>query len=204
MKYCRDRTAPCNIVHCTYSLFKTDSALMAGLTKSIQACRHLSMKSFVRIRGVAVSRPPTVDCGVRKVGATLRLELIAPSASFCAKPIQDLPILKTPLSVQVLQMRKSNLNVERGESLFSSRTTGYLTLSKVRQAVLLLETDPDASIIPLVGAWVYVDCPAPSLESVSSLCENTMVWMACCRYLFSSLIQERVWVARNTFLLVSK
>ena len=143
-----------------------------------------------------------VDGGVRKVGASVRLELIAPSASFCAKPIQDLPILKTPLSVQVSQMQKNNVYGERSELLFSSRTTGYLTLSKVRQAVLLLETDPDASIIPLVGVWVYVNCPAPCSESSSSLCENTIVWMACCRYLFSSLIQERVWVSPNTFLLV--
>lgn len=176
---------------------------MESLTKSIQSCRLLALRSFTRIRGIAYQRPPSVDGGVKKIGATLRLELIAPSASFCVKPLRDIPILKTPLSVQVAQMHERAGAGEGAEPLFSSRSTGYLTLSKVRQAVLLLETDPDASLIPLVGIWVYVDCAAPALGSPGSgLSGNTLIWTACCRYVYSTLIRERVWVADKTFLLV--
>jgi hypothetical protein len=208
----------------------------------MQSCRHLTLKSFIRIRGAAVPRPPSVDGGVRKIGATVRLELIAPTTAFCAKPINDIPILKTPLSVQVAQMHKSSHSPHGREQqpLFSSRTTGFLTLSKVRQAVLLLETDPDASVIPVVGVWAFVDAPAPTPAAAAApdrdrdedrgrdmdrgrdrdedrgrgrdrdsgaagsavLAENAFVWAACCRYVHSLQVRERVWVAPNTFLMV--
>lgn len=176
---------------------------MANLAKSMQACRHLSLKSFLRIRGAAAARPPSVDSGVRRLGASLRLELIAPSVSFCAKPIRDLPVLKTPLSVQVATMHRPG-GGSSPEPLFSARSTGFLTLSKVRQAVLLLETDPDASLIPLVGIWVCVDSAAPDPGGKgSSVAESAVVWAACCRYLHSAVLRERVWVAHNTFLMVT-
>lgn len=192
-------------LECLHDIFVTDSALMENLARSVQSCKSLSLKSFMRIRGVAVPRPPYVDCGVRTAGASVRLELVSPDATFCAKPVCDLPVLKTPLSVQVASMHGSGDNPQASGSLFSSRTTGYLTLSKVRQAVLLMETDPDASVIPLVGIWVFVDSPAPEPGGTgSSLRENTLVWAACCRYIYSTLIRERVWVDENTFLMVCK
>ena len=148
-------------------------------------------------------RPSTYEGGIRKLGATIRLELLSPNTSFRVKPVNNLPILKTPLSVQVSEMQRNRYKEATGPQ-FCSRYTGFLTLSNVRQAVLLTETDPDSSSIPLVGAWIYVDTEAPSITANSSLTENILIWSACCRYFHSSHIKERVWIAPDTFLLVTR
>ncbi|XP_008945289.1 PREDICTED: SCL-interrupting locus protein, partial [Merops nubicus] len=68
----------------------------------------------------------------------------------------------------------------------------YLTMDQTRKLILLLESDPKAYALPLVGVW---------LSGVTHIC-SPQVWACCLRYLFSSSIQERVFSESGSFLIV--
>uniref|UniRef100_A0A8C7A539 STIL centriolar assembly protein n=1 Tax=Nothoprocta perdicaria TaxID=30464 RepID=A0A8C7A539_NOTPE len=69
---------------------------------------------------------------------------------------------------------------------------GYLTMDQTRKLLLLLESDPKAYALPLVGVW---------LSGVTHIC-SPQIWACCLRYLFSSSIQERVFSESGRFLVV--
>jgi hypothetical protein len=108
----------------------------------------------------------------------------------------------------------------------SQSNMGYITLNQTRQLVLLPSSSERASInceaitAPVVGIWVTM----PSMQAPggfrpeqqqeeggggedSSSCplsvlQNAFVWGACVKYLLTEHIQDKVWVAPSTFLLV--
>lgn len=162
------------------------------------------MKSFLRIRSIAIPFPITIEGGVPKRNATYRFEAILPSTNFCFQQINDIPILQTPLAQQLIQI-SSSPNEIFGYSLISSRRSGFVTLSSLRQIIPLLETDPEISYIPVVGIWVYIDVALMAGEEKNSsgkLIGNPIVWTSCVRYFQSQFLQEKVWIKPNTFLLV--
>ncbi|XP_050163093.1 SCL-interrupting locus protein isoform X2 [Myiozetetes cayanensis] len=100
-------------------------------------------------------------------------------------PVKSVPIIPTALA--------RNLNSPM--SIAQVRGTckcGYLTMDQTRKLLLLLESDPKAYALPLVGVW---------LSGVTQIC-SPQVWACCLRYLFSSSIQERVFSESGSFLIV--
>ncbi|KAH0618639.1 hypothetical protein JD844_018028 [Phrynosoma platyrhinos] len=68
----------------------------------------------------------------------------------------------------------------------------YLTMDQTRKLLLILESDPKAYTLPLVGIW---------LSGISHI-YSPQVWAFCLRYLFNSSIQERVPSESGSFLIV--
>uniref|UniRef100_A0A1A8GIJ6 TAL1 (SCL) interrupting locus n=1 Tax=Nothobranchius korthausae TaxID=1143690 RepID=A0A1A8GIJ6_9TELE len=73
-----------------------------------------------------------------------------------------------------------------------SHQRGFLTMDHTRKLVLLLESDPKACSLPLVGLW---------LSGVTHVC-SPQVWARCVRFMFSSALQDRVLSESGCFLLV--
>ncbi|XP_032552298.1 SCL-interrupting locus protein [Chiroxiphia lanceolata] len=100
-------------------------------------------------------------------------------------PVKSVPIIPTALA--------RNLNSPMSiAQVQGTCKCGYLTMDQTRKLLLLLESDPKAYALPLVGVW---------LSGVTHIC-SPQVWACCLRYLFSSSIQERVFSESGRFLTV--
>ncbi|KAM6343302.1 SCL-interrupting locus protein-like isoform 4-T4 [Alca torda] len=89
-------------------------------------------------------------------------------------PVKSVPIIPTALARNL----NSPMNIAQVQGTYKC---GYLTMDQTRKLLLLLESDPKAYTLPLVGVW---------LSGVTHIC-SPQVWACCLRYLFSSSIQER-------------
>uniref|UniRef100_A0A3Q2UU66 STIL centriolar assembly protein n=1 Tax=Haplochromis burtoni TaxID=8153 RepID=A0A3Q2UU66_HAPBU len=116
---------------------------------------------------------------------TLSWSIISPSVSVEVEPVRSVPIIPTALF-------RSLTNVSRPLGRDSSRQRGFLTMDQTRKLLLLLESDPKASSLPLVGLW---------LSGVTHI-YNPQVWAWCLRFMFSSTLQDRVLSDGGFFLLV--
>jgi hypothetical protein len=86
-------------------------------------------------------------------------------------------------------------------------------MNKIRQAVLMVESDPELRAVPLVGVWIRIETPeafrgASNLSKMSIVVDqmvrsHPLAWVACERYIASVFLREHVWVEKNTFLMVS-
>uniref|UniRef100_A0A8C3QXZ9 STIL centriolar assembly protein n=1 Tax=Cyanoderma ruficeps TaxID=181631 RepID=A0A8C3QXZ9_9PASS len=100
-------------------------------------------------------------------------------------PVKSVPIIPTALARNL----NSPMNIAQVQGTYKC---GYLTMDQTRKLLLLLESDPKAYALPLVGVW---------LSGVTQIC-SPQVWACCLRYLFSSSIQERVFSESGRFLIV--
>uniref|UniRef100_A0A8C5U2T1 STIL centriolar assembly protein n=1 Tax=Malurus cyaneus samueli TaxID=2593467 RepID=A0A8C5U2T1_9PASS len=100
-------------------------------------------------------------------------------------PVKSVPIIPTALARNL----SSPMNIAQVQGTYKC---GYLTMDQTRKLLLLLESDPKAYSLPLVGIW---------LSGVTHIC-SPQVWACCLRYLFSSSIQERVFSESGSFLIV--
>ncbi|XP_009466577.1 PREDICTED: SCL-interrupting locus protein [Nipponia nippon] len=100
-------------------------------------------------------------------------------------PVKSVPIIPTALARNL----NSPMNIAQVQGTYKC---GYLTMDQTRKLLLLLESDPKAYALPLVGVW---------LSGVTHIC-SPQVWACCLRYLFSSSIQERVFSESGSFLIV--
>ncbi|XP_050756671.1 SCL-interrupting locus protein [Gymnogyps californianus] len=100
-------------------------------------------------------------------------------------PMKSVPIIPTALARNL----NSPMNIAQVQGTYKC---GYLTMDQTRKLLLLLESDPKAYALPLVGVW---------LSGVTHIC-SPQVWACCLRYLFSSSIQERVFSESGSFLIV--
>uniref|UniRef100_A0A803T0W1 STIL centriolar assembly protein n=1 Tax=Anolis carolinensis TaxID=28377 RepID=A0A803T0W1_ANOCA len=90
-------------------------------------------------------------------------------------PVKSVPIIPTALARNL----SSHMNIAQVQGTCKC---GYLTMDQTRKLLLVLESDPKAYTLPLVGIW---------LSGISHI-YSPHVWAFCLRYLFSSLIQESV------------
>uniref|UniRef100_A0A8C8RAI6 STIL centriolar assembly protein n=1 Tax=Pelusios castaneus TaxID=367368 RepID=A0A8C8RAI6_9SAUR len=100
-------------------------------------------------------------------------------------PVKSVPIIPTALARNL----SSHMNIAQIQGTYKC---GYLTMDQTRKLLLLLESDPKAYALPLVGIW---------LSGITHV-YSPQVWACCLRYFFSSSIQERVLSESGSFLIV--
>lgn len=69
---------------------------------------------------------------------------------------------------------------------------GYLTMDNTRKLLLLLESDPKAFSLPLLGIWV---------SGIYSI-HHPYIWACCLRFIHCTAIQQRLLAPPNAFLLL--
>nr|XP_006126499.1 SCL-interrupting locus protein isoform X1 [Pelodiscus sinensis] len=100
-------------------------------------------------------------------------------------PVKPVPIIPTALARNL----SGHMNIAQIQGIYKC---GYLTMDQTRKLLLVLESDPKAYTLPLVGIW---------LSGITHI-YSPPVWACCLRYLFSSSIQERVLSESGSFLIV--
>ncbi|KAI1891917.1 hypothetical protein AGOR_G00148650 [Albula goreensis] len=104
-----------------------------------------------------------------------------------AVPVRPVPIIPTALA------RNLSSAGSMTQPLHSTnRKQGYLTMDQTRKLLLVLESDPKAYTLPLVGVW---------LSGITHI-HNPQVWAWCLRYLYSSSLQDKVMSEDGAFLVV--
>ncbi|KAA8578176.1 hypothetical protein FQN60_018732, partial [Etheostoma spectabile] len=151
--------------------------------KVLQQCvsgrQTLDVSQLLRVRGRVV-------CSQQSDAASFVLSwsAVCPSLSVDVQPVRAVPVIPTALL--------RSLTGARRPPLHAGRQRGFLTMDQTRKLLLLLESDPKASRLPLVGLW---------LSGVVQV-YNPQVWAWCLRFLCSSALQDRVVSESGCFLLV--
>uniref|UniRef100_A0AAQ4Q1B4 STIL centriolar assembly protein n=1 Tax=Gasterosteus aculeatus aculeatus TaxID=481459 RepID=A0AAQ4Q1B4_GASAC len=141
-----------------------------ALQQSVSGRQTPDLSQLMKVRGhVACSRQ--ADAAV----FGLSWSAVCLSVSVDVQPVRAVPIIPTALL-------RSLTAVDRP----------FLTMDQTRKLLLLLESDPKASNLPLVGLW---------LSGVTHV-SNPQVWAWCVRFLYSSALQDRVLSESRCFLLV--
>ncbi|MBN3280120.1 STIL protein, partial [Polyodon spathula] len=102
-----------------------------------------------------------------------------------ATPVKPVPIIPTALARNLT----SPINIAQVQGVCKF---GFLTMDQTRKLLLVLESDPKAYTLPLVGIW---------LSGITHI-HSPQVWACCLRYLFSSSLQDRVVSEGGGFLIV--
>ncbi|XP_068449013.1 SCL-interrupting locus protein homolog [Clinocottus analis] len=146
--------------------------------KALQQCvssrQVLHVSQLLQVRGLVVSQQSDAAAFV------LRWSAVYPSVVVDVQPVRPVPVIPTAL------LRRLT-GLQRG-----APQRGFLTMDQTRKLLLLLESDPKASNLPLVGLWLS------GVAHVSS----PQVWAWCVRFLYSSALQDRVLSESRCFLLV--
>uniref|UniRef100_A0A8D0H2X8 STIL centriolar assembly protein n=1 Tax=Sphenodon punctatus TaxID=8508 RepID=A0A8D0H2X8_SPHPU len=100
-------------------------------------------------------------------------------------PVKPIPIIPTALARNL----SSHMNIAQVQGTYK---WGYLTMDQTRKLLLVLESDPKAYTLPLVGIWFSGVTHVYSPE----------IWACSLRYLFSSSVQERAFSESRSFLIV--
>ncbi len=159
--------------------------MLANLSKGLKYGKECTLRSCVRLR--AAGRVRSDADGIR---GTLRFEAVVPDVSFQAVRIRPLPLLTTPLSL--------NLTRQGGNSSRELPNMGYLTLNQTRKVVPLLSTDPALAMAPIVGVWTTLD----DSHDESYLKQPTL-WAACTWYLLNNKACDKAFISEGTFLLAN-
>ncbi|KAH9489423.1 hypothetical protein Btru_037682 [Bulinus truncatus] len=115
----------------------------------------------------------------------LDFDMVSFETTFKATPIPSIPIVLTALSKNLAGPK----NISKVQGI---PKTGYLTMDHTRKILLILESDPKAASLPLVGIWIS------GVEFV----QHPFVWASCLRYIHNSFLQDRVNLPPEGFLLV--
>ncbi|CAL1534439.1 unnamed protein product [Lymnaea stagnalis] len=115
----------------------------------------------------------------------LDIDMITIDTVFKAVPITPIPIVLTALSKNLAgPMSLSHMQ--------GTPKTGYLTMDHTRKLLLVLESDPKTSNLPVIGIWVS------GVEFV----QHPFVWAACLRYIHNANLTDRVCLPPDDFLLI--
>ncbi|KAK2908247.1 SCL-interrupting locus protein homolog isoform X1 [Channa argus] len=150
------------------------------LQQFVSSRQTLDLSQLIKVRGRVV-------CAKQSDAALFGLSwsAVCPSVSLEVQPVRAVPIIPTALL-------RSLTSINQPLQHTSTRLRGFLTMDQTRKLLLLLESDPKASNLPLVGLW---------LSGVTHI-YNPQVWAWCLRFLFSSALQDRVLSESGCFLLV--
>uniref|UniRef100_A0A3B4FBJ0 STIL centriolar assembly protein n=1 Tax=Pundamilia nyererei TaxID=303518 RepID=A0A3B4FBJ0_9CICH len=178
-----DVLVPCLFSSQTETVVQSETELhhcFKVLQQFVSSRQTLDLSQLLKVKG-------HVACCEQSDAATFTLSwsIISPSVSVEVEPVRSVPIIPTALF-------RSLTNVSRPLGRDSSRQRGFLTMDQTRKLLLLLESDPKASSLPLVGLW---------LSGVTHI-YNPQVWAWCLRFMFSSTLQDRVLSDGGFFLLV--
>ncbi|XP_075901795.1 SCL-interrupting locus protein homolog isoform X2 [Nelusetta ayraudi] len=140
----------------------------------------LDVSQVLKVRG-------QVTCSQQSDSASFALSLcvIGPVLPLEVQRLRPLPLIPTALL-------RSLTGVERSLLQSPAPRRGFLTMDQSRKLLLLLESDPKACSLPLVGVW---------LSGVAHV-YNPQVWFWSVRYLLSPALLDRVFSERSFFLLL--
>ncbi|XP_061153768.1 SCL-interrupting locus protein homolog isoform X4 [Syngnathus typhle] len=157
-----------DLVQSKAELKRSISALQAHVSGS----QPLELSQLLKVKG-------RVSCQPRGDAASYHLawSSVCLSVRLDVHPLCPVPIIPTALL--------------RSLSGAIGRRRGFVTMDESRKLLLLLESDPKASKLPLVGVW---------LSGVTQV-SNPLVWAWCLRFLFDCTLQHRVVSEDNAFLL---
>ncbi|GAA6226271.1 SCL-interrupting locus protein [Lates japonicus] len=150
------------------------------LQQFVSGRQTLDLSQLLKVRGRVVC---SQQCDA--AAFALSWSAVCPSVAVDVQPVRAVPIIPTALL-------RSLTGVNRPALHTANRQRGFLTMDQTRKLLLLLESDPKASNLPLVGLW---------LSGVTHI-YNPQVLAWCLRFLFSSALQDRVLSESSCFLLV--
>ncbi|XP_066181003.1 SCL-interrupting locus protein isoform X3 [Sylvia atricapilla] len=171
--------APCSdniIVHSAEDI----SLAFKGLQQSLCSKESLDLSKLLTVRAHIVFTENLDNLHFNFHWASLTVANILEYT-----PVKSVPIIPTALARNL----NSPMNIAQVQGTYKC---GYLTMDQTRKLLLLLESDPKAYALPLIGVW---------LSGVTHI-YSPQVWACCLRYLFSSSIQERVFSESGSFLIV--
>ncbi|XP_070765503.1 SCL-interrupting locus protein homolog [Enoplosus armatus] len=150
------------------------------LQQFVSSRQTLDLSQLIKVRGRVV-------CSQQSDAAAFSLSwsAVCPSVSVDVQPVRAVPVIPTALL-------RSLTSINRPPPHATNQQRGFLTMDQTRKLLLLLESDPKASNLPLVGLW---------LSGVTHV-YNPQVWAWCLRFLFSAALQDRVLSESRCFLLV--
>eukprot|EP00743_Colponemidia_sp_Colp-15_P011211 GILK01012474.1.p1 GENE.GILK01012474.1~~GILK01012474.1.p1 ORF type:complete len:845 (+),score=124.51 GILK01012474.1:29-2536(+) len=167
-------------------LERVDSSVAIQADEYEALCKH-----FLQLLKSRSLLPSDYSCfistmTVNRLTASLsmHIEQLTPALSLKFVPINTLRLVSTPLSRSFAE--------HRATTSASTMRTGYLTLDQYRKGIPLLDTDPMAFDVPVVGIWIT---SVPALQDLA-------IYRACIRYLFNESIRERASNGTDSFLLL--
>ncbi|GAB1601715.1 hypothetical protein Ahia01_000449900 [Argonauta hians] len=115
----------------------------------------------------------------------IEFDMLTSAARFEAVPINPVTIMTTALAKNLA----SPMSLSR---LQGKAKSGYVTMDHTRKLVLMLESDPKVSTLPLIGIWVS------GVECVT----QPYVWASCLRYVYNNSLNQRVCLPPHRFMLL--
>ncbi|XP_034035158.1 LOW QUALITY PROTEIN: SCL-interrupting locus protein homolog [Thalassophryne amazonica] len=147
----------------------------------VSSRQMLDLSQLLKVKGHVICSPQ-----LDATAFTLSWSAVCPDVVVEAHPVQAVPVIPTALVRSLTSLMPPQLP-------HSARCQrGFLTMNQTRKLLLILDSDPKASSLPLVGVW---------LSGITHVC-NPQVWAFCLRFLFSSALQDRVLLDSSSFLLV--
>ncbi|XP_047192840.1 SCL-interrupting locus protein homolog [Scophthalmus maximus] len=151
------------------------------LQQCVSSRQTLDLSQLLKVRGRVVCSQQSDVAAI-----SLSWSLVCPSVSVDVQPVRAVPIIPTALLRSLTSVGRPQHHHTAG------RQRGFVTMDQTRKLLLLLESDPKASNLPLVGLW---------LSGVTHV-YSPQVWAWCLRFLCSAALQDRVLSESGCFLLV--
>ncbi|XP_069837675.1 SCL-interrupting locus protein [Dendropsophus ebraccatus] len=156
------------------------TASFKGLQSHLHSKEALDLSKLLTVRAHI-----TYSENMDNLHFDLRWAAVTVANTFESTPIKPVPIIPTALARNL----SSHNNIAQ---LQGTHKCGYLTMDQTRKLLLVLESDPKAYTLPLVGIW---------LSGITHV-HSPQVWASCLRYMYSSSIKERVLSESGSFLIV--
>ncbi|XP_033115115.1 SCL-interrupting locus protein-like [Anneissia japonica] len=119
------------------------------------------------------------------VTIAIAISSVTVSNEYQLSPVVPVPILPTALA-RNLSGPLSLSEIQKTHKM------GYMTMDQTRKLLLMIESDPKISTLPIVGLW---------LSGILSV-YSPHAWAACLRFMLNNSIQERVLSETGCFLVV--
>ncbi|XP_073400472.1 SCL-interrupting locus protein [Dendrobates tinctorius] len=156
------------------------TATFKGLQSHLHSKEALDLSKLLTVRAHI-----TYSENMDNLHFDLRWAAVTVANTFESTPIKPVPIIPTALARNL----SSHNNIAQ---LQGTHKCGYLTMDQTRKLLLVLESDPKAYTLPLVGIW---------LSGITHI-HSPQVWASSLRYMYSPLIKERVLSESGSFLIV--